>query len=80
MIKRKLQQAGAYGALALFILFSAAPFPGYTVQLEWRREESGGNWYFCRQLGIEGWLCPALFKYFDRAPAQLYARPEPKSN
>ena len=62
------------------LLFSAAPFPGYTVQLEWRREESGGNWYFCRQLGIEGWLCPALFKYFDRAPAQLYARPEPKSN
>ncbi|HET7317958.1 MAG TPA: carbohydrate ABC transporter permease [Nitrospirota bacterium] len=26
MIKRKLQQAGAYGSLALFILFSAAPF------------------------------------------------------
>jgi multiple sugar transport system permease protein len=26
MIRRKLQQAGAYGSLALFILFSAAPF------------------------------------------------------
>lgn len=26
MIKRNLQQAGAYGSLALFILFSAAPF------------------------------------------------------
>src|SRR5512144_2842529 len=26
MIKRQLQQAGAYGSLALFILFSAAPF------------------------------------------------------
>src|SRR5512146_2066068 len=26
MIKHKLEQAGAYGALSLFILFSAAPF------------------------------------------------------
>src|SRR5258707_11112854 len=28
------------------LLFSATPFPGHTVKLEWRREESGGNWYF----------------------------------
>ena len=26
------------------LLFSARPFPGHTVKLEWRREESGGNW------------------------------------
>ena len=62
------------------LLFSATPFPGHTVKLEWRREESGGNWYFCPQLGMEGWLCPALFKYFDQAPAELYAKAEPKSN
>ena len=61
------------------LLFSPTPFPGYTVKLEWRREESGGNWYYCQQLGIEGWLCPALFKYFDRAPAELYGKAEPKS-
>ena len=61
------------------LLFSSASFPGYTVQLDWRREEYGGNWYFCPQLGIEGWLCPALFKYFDAAPRSLYARVEPKS-
>ncbi len=67
-------------AIGFRLLFSAAPFPGYTVKIEWRREESGGNWYFCPQLGIEGWLCPALFKYFDRAPAELYAKVEPKSN
>lgn len=41
------------------LLFSARPFPGHTVKLEWRREESGGNWYSCPQFGIEGWLCPA---------------------
>jgi hypothetical protein len=39
------------------LLFSATPFPGYNVKLEWRREEAGGNWYFCPQFGIEGWLC-----------------------
>jgi hypothetical protein len=61
------------------LLFSATPFPGYTVKLEWRREEYGGNWYFCPQFGLEGWLCPALFKYFDKAPPELYAKAEPKS-
>ena len=60
------------------LMFSAAPFPGHMLRLEWRREESGGNWYYCPQLGIEGWLCPALFRYFDKAPAELYARAEPK--
>ncbi len=55
------------------ILFSAAPFPGGQYQFEWRREDSGGNWYFSPDAGIEGWLCPALFKYFDAAPARLSA-------
>jgi hypothetical protein len=27
---------------------------------------------------LEGWLCPALFRYFDQAPAQLYVRAEVK--
>jgi hypothetical protein len=25
-------------------------------------------------LDMEGWLCPALFRYFDQAPKQLYAQ------
>jgi hypothetical protein len=61
------------------LLFSTTPFPGYMVKLEWRREEYGGNWYFCPQMDREGWLCPALFKYFDKAPTELYAKAEPKS-
>lgn len=61
------------------LLFSPTPFPGYAVKLEWRREEYGGNWYYCSQLGIEGWLCPALFKYFDKAPAELFGKAEPKT-
>lgn len=60
------------------LLFSPTPFPGYMLKLEWRREEYGGNWYYCAEMGKEGWLCPALFKYFDKAPPELYAKAEPK--
>ncbi len=58
------------------LLFSAMPFPGHTVKLQWRREEAGGNWYFCPQFDIEGWLCPAHFKYFNETPPELYCRAE----
>ena len=61
------------------LLFSSTPFPGHTVRLEWQREESGGNWYYAPQLNMEGWLCPALFKYFENAPRELYGRAEPKT-
>lgn len=59
------------------LLFSATPFPGYTAKLEWRHGESGGNWYFSPTYGFEGWLCPALLKYFEQAPAEIYAKAEP---
>ena len=61
------------------LLFSPTPFPGHTVTLEWRRPEYGGNWYWCPQLEMEGWLCPALFKYFTEAPREFYARAEAKT-
>jgi Family of unknown function (DUF6717) len=60
------------------LFFSSAPFPGYTVKLDWRREEYGGNWYYSEQFGAEGWLCPALFKYFPSAPKEIYAKAESK--
>ena len=60
------------------LLFSAAPFPGFTVRLQWRREEYGGNWYFSPDFDMEGWLCPALFKYFETAPKEIFVKAEPK--
>lgn len=54
------------------LLFSDKPFPGHQAHMERRREEHGGNWYWSEELGFEGWLCPALFKYFDVAPDDLY--------
>ena len=56
------------------LIFSDRPFPSYQVALEWRREELGGNWYYAQDLDLEGWLCPALFKYFDSTPEKLYAQ------
>ena len=55
------------------LLFSATPFPGFQFQFDWRRAELGGNWYYSAALDMEGWLCPALLKYFDAAPAKIYA-------
>jgi hypothetical protein len=60
------------------LIFSPQPFPGATVELDWVREESGGNWYRWTATGMEGWLCPALFRYFETAPRKLYAQPKPK--
>jgi len=60
------------------LLFSAKPFPGCTAKLEWRREEYGGNWYYSEQFDMEGWLCPALFKYFEKAPPEIYVKAEAK--
>jgi hypothetical protein len=56
------------------LLFSANPFPGYQLKFDWRREEYQGNWYYNRELDMEGWLCPALFKYFDNAPKEFYTQ------
>lgn len=61
------------------MLFSATPFPGYAVKLDWRREEYGGNWYHCAAYDIEGWLCPAMFKYFEKAPAEIYVKADPRT-
>lgn len=57
-------------------IFSASPFPGYDLHLVQTREEFGGNWYRWEKGDKEGWLCPALFKYFKSAPKELYVKVE----
>lgn len=61
------------------LLFSPTPFPGHHLKADWVREGDGGNWYKATlPSGVEqeGWLCPALFKYFPSAPKELYIRVE----
>ena len=54
------------------VCFSSSFMPGTHFTLDWIRKEGGGNWYKCPELGMEGWLCPALYKYFSDAPKKIY--------
>lgn len=58
--------------------FSANPFPGSQATLNLLFPEGGGNWYKCEETSQEGWLCPALFKYFAEAPKKIYVKCERK--
>ncbi len=58
------------------LLFSAQPFPGHTHKLTWVREEQGGNWYYSADFDSEGWLCAALFRYYEKAPPEFYVKAE----
>lgn len=71
--------AGIPNAANGFVMvFSATAFPGHQFHLEWRRAERDGNVYFSRELRAEGWLCPALFRYFDKTPQSIYVQVKPK--
>lgn len=54
------------------IVFSPNEFPGFSAALEHRRPEAGGAWYYCPEVDIEGWLCPALYKYFKEPPERIW--------
>lgn len=64
------------------LLFSAIPFPGHQAMgthLE-KGELEFGDWYAVALPGLgvhEGWLCPALLKYFSEAPAVIYFKVQP---
>ena len=59
------------------LLFSANPFPGHQKTLTWSRGDMGGNYYTLNDPPMEGWICPAMFKYYDAPPKSLYVKAEP---
>ena len=59
------------------MLFSTQPFPDYQKKLTWLRPEGVGN-IRMEDPPMEGWLCPALFRYYREAPKDLYVKAEPK--
>ena len=59
------------------LVFSAQPFPGCQFRLERRQAEAGGSWYHSPEVGLDGWLCSALFRYFAEAPELIYAQIKP---
>ena len=71
------------------LTFSPEPFD-HDAELTWQRTADGspvdsaaaraaGNWYTGEVAGqeMEGWLCPALFHYFETTPMKIYARVDP---
>ena len=59
------------------LIFSAGPFPGYQQKVTRIEDEMGGSWYELADPPMKGWVCPALLRYFDAAPAEIYVRAEP---
>jgi hypothetical protein len=54
-------------------VFSAGYFPDAQIVLEWVREDGGGgNVYRWKEKEMEGWLCPALLRYFSVPPPKLF--------
>jgi hypothetical protein len=81
ILKVMAKQAGA-NPDHFTLIFSAIPFPGYQAQAEWidKGELGFGDVYRVTVPGLidsEGWLCPALLKYFDQAPATIYFQIKP---
>jgi hypothetical protein len=59
------------------LIFSAGPFPGYDFRLAWLRDGDGGYWYHSDDFQLDCWLCPALLKYFEIAPREIFVQLDP---
>jgi hypothetical protein len=53
---------------------------GRMVVFVWTRAEYGGNWYRWPERKMEGWLCPALLKYFESPPKEIFVQASAKSS
>jgi hypothetical protein len=64
--------AGAEDGFVL--VFSDTPIVNSNYTLTFLRSEFGGSWYrlVTETQFIDGWLCPALFKFFPKAPECIY--------
>ena len=60
------------------MVFSAHEFPGGEHRLIWQRAEREGNIYRSEDLDAEGWLCPALLRYFDSPPEEIFVQIKPR--
>jgi hypothetical protein len=58
------------------LLFSALPFPQWTLKVKWVRGNRGGNWYTTED-GREGWFCNEMLVSFETAPKEIYMKLEP---
>ena len=64
------------------LVFSKNRFPDAKVVLtrldgDKYNETLEGNWYESQD-GLKGWLCPALFCYFQEAPEKIFCKVNPQ--
>src|SRR6516225_7526545 len=67
-------------ANGFLLIFSSIAFPGHEFHLHWRRSDAEGDWYYSADFGLEGWLCPALLKYFLTPPRRIFFQVKPKGD
>jgi hypothetical protein len=70
IIDRMLERADLPRRRPFVAVFGARPFPGHQFVLGWAGAQYEGNVY--RWEDLSGWLCPALFDYFETAPQTIY--------
>lgn len=58
------------------LIFSGGSFPGMDISLTKLHGEHEGNWYSWDDENMVGWLCPALLKYFVKAPDYIFIKAE----
>jgi hypothetical protein len=56
------------------LVFSSQPFPDHTLHVKWVKSDGTGNWYHSERYNLKGWLCPALLKYFNEPPKEIFAK------
>ncbi len=56
------------------MLFSSTEIPDVDVILTKQERFAKGNWYIDLKTGMRGWLCPALYLYYNRAPKKLFIK------
>jgi hypothetical protein len=62
------------------LVFSANEFPDFELKAIRGRPDGGGYWYSIEGTDQEGWLCPALLRYYKTAPETIYAKADPLQN
>lgn len=77
ILEYAITKAGIKNAETGFrLLFSTIPFPGYQniLKLAQPREQYIGHWYDLEDSNLSGWICPAMYCYFNEAPYKIYCQ------
>lgn len=61
------------------LLCSTKPIKDFQKKLVWVKAEGGGNYYRFGDKTHQGWLYPAIYRYFPETPKVLYLKAVPKN-